>query len=71
MMPLTALERKAEMVLRQVTQQDIANGLGLTQSHVSEVIRGKRRSPRVEQAVAEALGRPVEEVFGAAETVAA
>ena len=62
-MPLTALERKAQMVLKEVQQSDLAAQLGVTPSHVSMVVSGERRSPRVEQAIADAIGLPVAEVF--------
>ena len=63
-MPLTPLERKAQMVLKQISQTDLAEELGVTQPHVSQVISGERRSPRVEEAIAAKLGMPVEVVFG-------
>jgi transcriptional regulator with XRE-family HTH domain len=62
-MPLSSLERKAQMVLKQVQQIALAEQLGVTQSHISQVLSGDRRSPRVEQAIADAFGMPVEEVF--------
>lgn len=62
-MPLTPLERKAELIKKQIQQRDIAAQLDLSPIQVSSVIRGERRSQRVEQAVADALGLPVEEVF--------
>lgn len=64
-MPLTARDRKAELVRRGITMASIARGLGVTLSHVQAVVSGKRRAPRVENAVAEAIGMPVEEVFEA------
>jgi transcriptional regulator with XRE-family HTH domain len=66
-MPLTALERKAKLLLSGRSQMEIAEELGVVPQHVSEVIRGERRSKRVEQAIADALGLPIEEVFDPAE----
>lgn len=62
-MPLTPLDRKAELVRRQVRQSHIARRLGVSQAYVSDVIAGNRRSSAIEQAVAEALGLPVDKVF--------
>lgn len=51
--------------------QAIANDLGLSVQHVSEVIAGRRRSARVEEAVARAIGKRVEDVFPPVEQPAA
>lgn len=63
-MPMTPKERKIELLRADATMAEIARQLGLTIGHVSQVIAGKRRSPSVEQAVAAAIGKPVERVFG-------
>lgn len=65
-MPLTPLDRKAELVRKGLSMSDVARQLGLSANHVSKVIAGERRSPRVERAVADAIGKPVEKVFAAA-----
>lgn len=62
-MPLDPLQRKAALVLYGVSQAEIARCSGVTATHVSDVLHGRRRSPRVERAIAEALGRPVEDLF--------
>lgn len=62
-MALTTRERKAGLVLKGITVRSIARDLGVSEGHVSQVLSGLRRSPRVEQAVAEAIGKPVERVF--------
>lgn len=62
-MPLSVNDRKAELVRRGVTMTAIADQLDVTPQHVSQVISGERRSVRVEEAVADALGMPVEDVF--------
>jgi lambda repressor-like predicted transcriptional regulator len=64
-MPLTIPERKAELVRREIGLADIAAAQGVTRQHVWHVLTGKRRSPRIEQAIADAIELPVEEVFGA------
>lgn len=70
-MPLDPIERKAMMVRRQVRQIDLAEELGVSQSSVSQALSGERRSARIEQAIAEALGMPVEDVFPASEATEA
>jgi Ner family transcriptional regulator len=62
-MPLSHLERKAKLILSGRNQLEIAEELDVAPQHVSEVIRGDRRSRRVEQAIADAIGMPVGEVF--------
>ncbi len=62
-MSMTPRERKAALVLKGRTMAEIARALKVEQGHVSQVVGGKRRSPKVEQAVAVAIGRPVSEVF--------
>lgn len=64
-MPMKPADRKAELVRRGVTLADIARALEVSGPHVSQVLYGKRRSPRVEQAIAEAIGKPVSRVFEA------
>lgn len=63
-MPMTPIERKVELLRAQVKMTDIARQLGVTIGHVSQVIAGNRRSPSVESAVADAIGKPVHRVFG-------
>lgn len=65
-MPMTPAERKAELVKNGTKIIDIAKALGVSQAHVSRVVKGERRSPTVEAAVADAIGKPVKKVFGAA-----
>lgn len=63
-MPLTPLERKAQMILKEVTQVAVAAELGVSQGHVSQVVAGERRNPMIEEAIARKLGMPVDVVFG-------
>jgi lambda repressor-like predicted transcriptional regulator len=65
-MPMSPNDRKAELVRKAQTMTDIARQLGVSVSHVAQVVAGKRRSPSVERAVSEAIGKPVERVFGSA-----
>jgi transcriptional regulator with XRE-family HTH domain len=64
-------EIKAALMLARVRQASIARKLGLSQSYVSEVIRGTRRSPVIEGAIAAVIGRDPVDVFGPIEHDAA
>ena len=50
-------KRRALLVEQGVTLQQIADELGVSNQHVGEVVRGRRRSLRVEQAIARAAKR--------------
>ena len=52
------------MAVRNRTLADLARELGVTRSAVTAVVRGRRRSARIEQAVARACGIPARELFG-------
>lgn len=56
-------EIMAELVLKNITTTAIGKTLGVHRPHVSAVIHGRSRTPRVRAAIAEALGKPVDEVF--------
>ena len=43
--------------------KELAKKLGVTSPTVSQVIHGKRPNARIRQAIADAIGRPVAEVF--------
>lgn len=62
-MPMSPLERKVALLRAHITQSEIAREMGVSVSHVSEVLYGRRRSPRIEQAIADALKLPVHDVF--------
>ncbi len=64
-MPMTPKQRKIALIEADASMSEIARRLGVTPSHVSQVVRGDRRSPSVERAVAEAIGKAADEVFGA------
>jgi transcriptional regulator with XRE-family HTH domain len=70
-MPMTPKQRKIALIEADANMSEIARKLAVTPSHVSQVVRGDRRSPRVEAAIAEAIGSTADEVFGATEGVAA
>lgn len=63
-MPLSPLDRKAELVRRGISMSEIARRLGVTSQHVSSVVAGKRRSPRIEEEVARSIEKPAARVFG-------
>lgn len=70
-MPMTPLDRKVALVRRQVSLAQIGAQLGVSRQFVSDIVRGNRRSERVETAVAEAIGKPVEKVFPPRDVAAA
>lgn len=62
-MPLSPEDRKAELARRRVKQSAIAAALHVTATSVSNVVRGTKRSARIEAAIADAIGRSREDVF--------
>lgn len=62
-MPMAPIDRKIELMRSHTTMSQIARDLGVTVQHVSAVVGDKRRSPSIERAVADAIGRDVEDVF--------
>lgn len=64
-MPLSPLDIKVELIRKGVTMSAIARELEppVSANHVSKVVAGERRSPRIEAAIAEKIGRAVDEVF--------
>lgn len=54
---------KAELHVKGWSQVRLAKHLGVCKQTVSGVVSNNRRSRRVEQAIADILGRTVEEVF--------
>ena len=56
-------DRKAALAARGLTQRGIALALDVDESAVSHVLSGRLDSDRIKQAVAAALGMPVERVF--------
>jgi len=64
-MPLTPLDRKVALLRAGVRMSDIARRVQppVSANHVSKVVAGERRSPRIEAAIAEAIGLPITKVF--------
>lgn len=62
-MPLSPLDRKAELVRRRIRQSAIAAKCGCSKSHVSDVLYGRRRNEEIERVIATAIGMTPEEVF--------
>lgn len=62
-MPMTAREIKSALVLKDVTQAEIGRRCGYSRGHVGDVIEGNRRNAKIESAIANAIGKPVGEVF--------
>lgn len=56
-------ERRAELMRRGIQVKSIALELGIAAPSVSQVITGTKRTRYVQQAIANAIGKPVEEVF--------
>ena len=67
-MAMTPLQRKAAfkaaVTLREVTMAEAAHELGVSYNHLTLVLKGERvGSARLEQEIADFVGRPVGEVF--------
>lgn len=62
-MAMTSRERKIELLRRGKTQADIARRLAVSESYVSQIIKGTRRNRLIERAIARAIGKPIREVF--------
>lgn len=60
---LTPRQIRSELVLRGIKNADIARALGVTRSAVSNTIAGRRRKPRIRQAIALAISRSVENIW--------
>lgn len=52
-----------EMKIRSITQKQIAEQLGVRPQSVSMVVCGKKNICRIRQAIADAIGQPIEAVF--------
>lgn len=60
---MTASEVRAMLMLKGVSQSQIADQLGVSDAMISQVIDGKRSSERVQHAIAQAIEKPVHQVF--------
>jgi lambda repressor-like predicted transcriptional regulator len=56
-------EIKSQLVAKGITQRSIARDLEVSEVAVSQVINRDRATPRVQTAIAAALGKDVTEVF--------
>lgn len=56
-------EIRAALVLAEVSQASLAAKLGVSRAAIFYVINGNRPSPRIRTAIAEAISKPVSEVF--------
>ena len=60
---MTSCRLHAELVRRGIRQTDVARKLGLNRRTVNDIVRGRGRSRRVEQLIAELIGRSAESLF--------
>lgn len=61
---LTPTQRiKMQLMLRRMTQRDLARRIGVEESYVSAVIRGARRPLWIRVKIAEALGTHVRDLW--------
>jgi len=60
-------ERKKNVMValaeREINISDLARSLGIAQAIISQVINGRRLSPKTEQRIAEFLGKTPEDLF--------
>jgi lambda repressor-like predicted transcriptional regulator len=60
---MKANDIRAELVRNNITIKSIAQGLGIAHPGVSQVISGLRKTKRIRQAIADAIGKPVTELW--------
>ena len=60
---MTSNTIRSELIRRGIRQADIARALGLSRFTVNNVIRGHRRSRRVEASISDKLGIPLHRIF--------
>lgn len=56
-------EIRAALILAQVPMKELGKCLGVSPQHVGNVISGRRKTPRIRAAVAEAIGKQVSEIW--------
>lgn len=56
-------EIKAELIRKEITQVSIAENLNVSQPAVAYVISGRLSSRRIRQAIADIIGKPVDEIW--------
>ena len=54
---------KSDLILAGVTQSEIARSLNVAVACVNDVVTGKRKNPRIRAAIAEAINKPVSEIW--------
>lgn len=60
---MTENELRIAMLLLGVSQVSIATKVGVPRSYVHQVITGERAFPEIRQAIAEAIGKPVDFIW--------
>jgi lambda repressor-like predicted transcriptional regulator len=60
---MTPVEIKIELLRAGINQNQIAKKVGCVPTLVSQVVHGIRPVRRVRQAIAETIGKPVEEIW--------
>lgn len=60
---MTPQEIRIALILKGVTQRDIARRLKVTDGAVSQVIYGDAISARIQDAIAEIIGQQVEQIW--------
>ncbi len=58
-----ALWLNYQLALREISLEDLAGAAGVTSRMVRYVIRGERRSLRVQKVIAQALGMKIEKIW--------
>lgn len=54
---------KDELKTRKITQKKIADILGVSPVSVNDVVKGRKKTPRIRAAIALAIVRPVNEIW--------
>lgn len=60
---MSTREIKALMILKGITSVDIARKTGVSATWISLVLNGRKPSKRIRKAIAQAVGKPVEELW--------
>lgn len=60
---MSPVEIRISLIRAGIRQADIAKKTGVSRALISAVLCGLNRSLRAEQAIADAIGRPLSEVF--------
>ena len=62
---MKSVDIKIELLRLKITEKEIAESVDppVTQPAISQIISGKRNTPRLQEAVAAAIGKTADEVF--------